>query len=67
MLCGFAGEAQVAVLVLAPHGDRLDLTEDGPMQLYLDVAYSLHEQVSARQQLVSITMRWKCDAVVATS
>ena len=35
------------------------------MQFDLDVAHALHEQMTAWQQLVPVSVRWKRDAVVA--
>ena len=54
------------MFALTFHRDGLNLAVNRAMQFDLDVAHALHEQMTAWQQLVPVSVRWKRDAVEAT-
>src|SRR5215469_3136212 len=63
----FDRKADVPVLVLTAYSYSLNLAVQRAVQLSLDVADPLYEQMTTWQQLVSISVRRKRDAVIATT
>src|SRR5215472_6046941 len=65
MRCRLDGEAHVPVFILTTNGDGLNLAVQRAVQFDLNIPHALHKQVTARQQLVTVSVRGKRDAVVA--
>src|SRR5262249_44008716 len=67
MRCRLDGEAHVPVFTLTTNGDGLNLAVQRAVQFNLNIPHALHKQVTARQQLVTVSVRGERDAVVATA